>query len=464
MTTLTASGNGDRLNGWKEIAGHLGKGTRTAQRWEKEYGLPVHRVGREGGEIVFAFRDEIDRWSRRSPAAEALREAEGRTVAEASSPDLGVSVERPRPSGRLAIRLSLAGALAVAGLIAYSALGRLGSPARPPAPRPGPPAAWRLANSALTVFDDEGRVVFRHDFGVALAETASSSDRPVRGPIVRMADIDGDGRVEVLVRLPARRREESRFYCFESDGRIRFVDDPRGSMRFGSTEYGEPWLAYGIFLAGAGPARSLYVSFTHSLWFPARVRRLDPRGRLLSEYWSNGYVDFVDDVVLGGRKVTLVGGPGNDVKGASLAIFDPPGPTGHAPSADEDHRCHGCPPGGPAARLVFPSLPMVGVGGIAAVHEAWVEGTGRLTVKVAQGTDEAENGASGFLYVYYTFDPGLALVHVEVTPQLLARHAQLERLGVLDHAFGARDEAALFPVRLFDATGVHDLARVPVTR
>jgi hypothetical protein len=51
-----------RLNGWKEIALHLGKGTRTVQRWEKLYGLPVHRIGREGGEIVFAFSDEIDRW------------------------------------------------------------------------------------------------------------------------------------------------------------------------------------------------------------------------------------------------------------------------------------------------------------------------------------------------------------------------------------------------------------------
>jgi hypothetical protein len=464
MTTPTASGNGDRLNGWKEIAAHLGKGSRTAQRWEKEYGLPVHRVGREGGEIVFAFRDEIDRWSRRSRPAETVREAEERAVGETGSPDPPAAAEPAPTRGRLAVRLSVAGALVVAGLVAFAALGRPGSPAAPAPPHPGPPGAWRLSNSALTVLDDDGRPVFRHDFGVSLAESASSSDPPTRSPIVRMADIDGDGRVEVLVRLPARRREDVRFYCFEADGRIRFVDDPRGSMRFGSTEYGEPWLAYGIFLTGAGPARALYVTFTHSLWFPARVRKLDPRGRLLSEYWSNGFVDFVDDAVLGGRKVTLVGGPGNDVKGASLAIFDPPGAAGHAPSADEDHRCHGCPPGGPVARLVFPSLPMVGVGGIAAVHEAWVEGADRLTVKVAQGTGDVEHGVGGFVYVYYTFDASLALVHVEVTPQLLARHARLEQQGVLDHPFGARDEAALFPVRLFDAAGVHDLARVPVSR
>ncbi len=31
-----------RLNGWKEIAAHFGKGVRTVQRWEKALGLPVH--------------------------------------------------------------------------------------------------------------------------------------------------------------------------------------------------------------------------------------------------------------------------------------------------------------------------------------------------------------------------------------------------------------------------------------
>ena len=43
-----------------------GIGTRTAQRWERELGLPVHRIGHDGGEIVYAFRSEIDSWSRRA--------------------------------------------------------------------------------------------------------------------------------------------------------------------------------------------------------------------------------------------------------------------------------------------------------------------------------------------------------------------------------------------------------------
>jgi len=50
------------LNSWKEIAYYLGRDVRTVRRWEKERGLPVHRVpgGKRSG--VFAYPAEIDGW------------------------------------------------------------------------------------------------------------------------------------------------------------------------------------------------------------------------------------------------------------------------------------------------------------------------------------------------------------------------------------------------------------------
>jgi hypothetical protein len=47
---------------WKEIAQYLGKGVRTAQRWEREAGLPIRRQHGHGGGKVLAFADEIDAW------------------------------------------------------------------------------------------------------------------------------------------------------------------------------------------------------------------------------------------------------------------------------------------------------------------------------------------------------------------------------------------------------------------
>src|SRR5436853_3888283 len=51
-----------RLDSWKEIADYLGRDVRTAMRWERSLGLPVHRVpgGLRGG--VFALVEEIDSW------------------------------------------------------------------------------------------------------------------------------------------------------------------------------------------------------------------------------------------------------------------------------------------------------------------------------------------------------------------------------------------------------------------
>ncbi len=47
-----------RLDGWKEIADHLKRAPRTVQGWERDFGLPVHRLqGR-----TYAQTSELDRW------------------------------------------------------------------------------------------------------------------------------------------------------------------------------------------------------------------------------------------------------------------------------------------------------------------------------------------------------------------------------------------------------------------
>jgi hypothetical protein len=52
----------ERLDGWKEIAAHLQRTIRTAQRWERVEGLPVLRHQHAKGATVYAYRSEVDRW------------------------------------------------------------------------------------------------------------------------------------------------------------------------------------------------------------------------------------------------------------------------------------------------------------------------------------------------------------------------------------------------------------------
>jgi len=53
---------GKRLDSWKEIATYLRHGVRTVQRWEREAGLPVHRLLTEKRGVVHAYTSEIDSW------------------------------------------------------------------------------------------------------------------------------------------------------------------------------------------------------------------------------------------------------------------------------------------------------------------------------------------------------------------------------------------------------------------
>jgi hypothetical protein len=80
------------LNGWKDIANHLGRGVRSVQRWERELKLPVHRVHTEKGQTVYARRAEIAEWLRsRDPAARPL-EAERAPPANEAAPNHTASV------------------------------------------------------------------------------------------------------------------------------------------------------------------------------------------------------------------------------------------------------------------------------------------------------------------------------------------------------------------------------------
>jgi hypothetical protein len=53
-----------RLESWKQIAGYLDRSERTVRRWEANEGLPVHRLEHEKQDTVFAYRHEIEAWSR----------------------------------------------------------------------------------------------------------------------------------------------------------------------------------------------------------------------------------------------------------------------------------------------------------------------------------------------------------------------------------------------------------------
>ena len=52
------------LNTWQEIADHLGVSKREAQNWEKNDGMPVHRMPGKKSRVK-AYPAELDAWMAR---------------------------------------------------------------------------------------------------------------------------------------------------------------------------------------------------------------------------------------------------------------------------------------------------------------------------------------------------------------------------------------------------------------
>ncbi|UCC40850.1 MAG: hypothetical protein JSV96_05280 [Candidatus Aminicenantes bacterium] len=63
MTKRVVLENKEILDSWKEISKYLGRDIRTCFRWEKELGLPVHRIDSTSSRSkVFAYKSEINKW------------------------------------------------------------------------------------------------------------------------------------------------------------------------------------------------------------------------------------------------------------------------------------------------------------------------------------------------------------------------------------------------------------------
>jgi hypothetical protein len=61
------------LQSWKQIAAYVGRTERTIQRWEQEFGFPIHRPAGKSRSAVMALAQEIQEWTREKPSLVEIR-------------------------------------------------------------------------------------------------------------------------------------------------------------------------------------------------------------------------------------------------------------------------------------------------------------------------------------------------------------------------------------------------------
>lgn len=62
MNTTSLSAQPPVLTSWKDIARYMGKGVRTVQRWEQDFGLPVRRPQGSNKKAILARPHDLDAW------------------------------------------------------------------------------------------------------------------------------------------------------------------------------------------------------------------------------------------------------------------------------------------------------------------------------------------------------------------------------------------------------------------
>ncbi len=465
----------DRLNSWKEIAAYLGKGVRTVQRWEAQMGLPIRRLGREGGEIIYALKSEIDAWilkgahtrdpdpasAATQPPSAAEPDAPTNGIPTLAPNEAGMPLPRPAPPGlvnrsQIWLILILVGLGGIAMTLAQRPeLSGPGVRAQGSSPSPGSdlnPVGAAFEGHVLRAWGQDGRPIWTARIE-APNDVRLDTRRPigVDNPFRRIAveDLDGDGRNEVLLLTTLAAGSGDSLRVLNADGSQRFTHVPGRPVTYGAKPY-QGFNSYGIHvIPNADGPPTLFLIAANVPWFPSVLEEISPNGEIRSEYWSNGHIFSVRPATLRGRALLLVGAYNNERRGGSLAVLDRHRPGGTAPAENPNYRCTNCAEGDPVEFLVFPATDLLNEAtssqGSAVVVDARVTGEAELVVSVRQasGLVPGETIPADGSITYTLSAETLGLRQFLPGWGFLSIHNAFQRARRLNHPFGAKDEAEL---------------------
>lgn len=322
-----SGGSNRELHTWKEIADYLLVTPRTAQAWEQERGLPVHRLPGGRGRVI-AFTAEIDEWKRTVP------------VSNGSAPNGG------KRWGRIGVGAGLAIGVVAALTWAFW-------------PRPAP-AGFRIDGTTLVALEQSGKDLWRYaipnQYHYAL-------ERKSQQPHIILADLDGDGRSEVLVNVEAHEPSPERnalLICLSPSGMVLWRFSPGGHVRSPVDEFPLPYRIPDFAVIRTSPAAKprIVVSSHHLILYANQVALLDVlTGQVEREYWHSGALQrlLVHDANGDGRPEIYLGGIHNASKQAVLVVLDPETMGGASVEGNPDYQLAGLKPGTEVGRVYFPA-------------------------------------------------------------------------------------------------------------
>jgi len=435
----SGKGEAQTLESWKEIAAFIGRDLRTAHRWERERGMPVRRVPGGRGSRVSASKAEITEWLR------SIRETE-------VDPEPNAGITDPS-SGK--VRLALRTVAITAAILALASVPFIVANSLRPTDFP---ARVQFGESSVEALDSGGHRLWAYRFGRVLDLSIFANHG---GPhaFVRIADLLGDGRREVVLAVPYRLgkdpgdRAETAIVCLSQNGKLLWSYVPRRAFRFGDHDLRGPWLVESVLLSNAAD-HAVWIAFSHADWGDSYVSKFDPKtGQETVRYVNTGTVRVLSELQAGRTMHLLAGGFNNEYDGPSLAVIDEHGGFAASPQTPGTrHKCVSCPPGDPEQYFVFPRSEM---NRASKVYEDAVWGIGLVEGGFVASIRDLQVQSVDIKSMYqFSSYPDFRPVTLQFSSTYVEKHRELERVKLLDHPLESCPERLHpLPVRMWTKAG-----------
>jgi hypothetical protein len=332
----------DLLRSWKEIAAYLDIDVRTCRRWEKDHGLPIHRINRDVKSSIFAYKKELDEWLELK--ANYKTKAKGRKLLRFSR------------RMRFILLISVSVTIVLLTIFWSSLSGR------------SKPVDFTIKNSYLIVLDKKGKELWRWDSEDDNLEVESLYRRsfqhrrpsPERAilPLLIIKDINHDRKEEVLFAVEDQGMiGQFKLVCLNHKGSEIWHFWPGRQLRFGAKTYSKDCMINGfdIFDFNHDGKLEVIAIAGHLYDWPTQLIALDCEGKVMGEYWNGGrFSDFIfSDLDKDGALELIIGGVNNEYKKACLAVFDPNFIKGASPQSN-DYKCEELEPGSEKYYILLP--------------------------------------------------------------------------------------------------------------
>ena len=318
------TGGQDRLSGWKEIAAHLRRSVRTAQRWEAELGLPVQRVTTLKGQVIFASRAQLDDWLARNQGA--IGEAQAPPTAPspppepapAESDDADVSESA---SGRRLV--GWLGGLGSAALVIVVAIWAGSNSQR------GVPVGQSLqaVGQAIEARGPGGDLIWSLPLDAEIRGTQQVQMSGIYTESAALIDLRGDGGRVHLMPVAFGETDSSTMrtdalLAIDDEGALLWQVSPEMEMVCGGQRVAGPWRIRDVAVSSSAEDRRVWIAYIHHTDWQSFVVEVTPDGSHRLRYVQAGWVGQVAEWETAGRTVLVAGGVLNEHRRASVALID----------------------------------------------------------------------------------------------------------------------------------------------